>query len=153
MVVRSAMSTDFKYAKLERERRFLLAAEPPTPEETRTIEDRYILGTHLRLRRVSGETTVLKLGKQEDLEPGVKRVTTIYLTEGEFAVLAALPASAVSKTRATFLHGERRWAVDTYPDGTRIAETEEEIEGLPTWVGEEITGCHEWTGAALASKA
>jgi hypothetical protein len=42
-----------KYARVERERRFLLA-NPPAPSSvtvTRVITDRYLLGTRLRLRR------------------------------------------------------------------------------------------------------
>ena len=64
----------FKYARLERERRFLLADEPPPAEATRLIEDRYLHGTRLRLRSVAGETSVLKLGKHEVLASGFKRL-------------------------------------------------------------------------------
>ena len=45
-----------KYARIERERRFLLA-EPPAAgavTESRRIIDRYLPGTRLRLRRVDG---------------------------------------------------------------------------------------------------
>src|SRR5207244_3418112 len=43
-----------KYARVELERRFLLAGVPPTPAVTasRRITDRYLPGTRLRLRRV-----------------------------------------------------------------------------------------------------
>jgi hypothetical protein len=44
-----------KYARVERERRFLLA-KPPAPSTvtaTRVITDRYLVGTRLRLRRES----------------------------------------------------------------------------------------------------
>jgi hypothetical protein len=43
-----------KYARVERERRFLLAGPPPAPAVTasRRITDRYLPGTRLRLRRV-----------------------------------------------------------------------------------------------------
>lgn len=142
-----------KYARLERERRFLLCAEFQPAEKVRTVEDRYLLGTRLRLRRVAGpDGIVLKLGQQEDVEPGIKRVTTIYLDDAEYLVLASLPADAVTKTRATVRDNGVTWAIDTYPDGTRIAETEDEIDELPSWVGEEVTGDPKWSGAALASR-
>ena len=43
-----------KYARVERERRFLLAGPPPASAVTvsRRITDRYLPGTRLRLRRV-----------------------------------------------------------------------------------------------------
>ena len=43
-----------KYARVERERRFLLSAPPPASAVTgsRRITDRYLPGTRLRLRRV-----------------------------------------------------------------------------------------------------
>lgn len=142
-----------KYARLERERRFLLAAEPSPAEKVRTIEDRYLLGIRLRLRRVAGsDGVVFKLGQQEDVEPGTKRVTTIYLDEAEHLVLTSLPADVVTKTRATVQDDGVTWAIDTYPDGTRIAETEGEIDEPPPWVGEEVTGDPQWSGAALASR-
>jgi len=43
-----------KHARIERERRFLLAGPPPVPALTarRPITDRYLPGTRLRLRRI-----------------------------------------------------------------------------------------------------
>ena len=48
-----------KYARIERERRFLLASAPAEDLVTRRrqITDRYILGTRLRLRRVRDLST------------------------------------------------------------------------------------------------
>jgi hypothetical protein len=44
---------DGKYARVERERRFLLAGPPATiAAAPRQITDRYVTGTRLRLRRV-----------------------------------------------------------------------------------------------------
>lgn len=137
-----------KYARFERERRFLVVGEPPSGE-TRRIEDLYIDGTRLRLRRI-GE--VLKLGKQEDVETGVKVVTTIYLSEEEFSVFTHLAGRRVAKTRTTVRENGATWSIDVYTDGTRVAECEEEIGELPPWVGEEITGRAEWSGAALAER-
>ena len=46
---------NLKYAYIERERRWLLAAVPDLPDDARRLEitDRYITGTRLRLRQVT----------------------------------------------------------------------------------------------------
>ena len=46
---------NLKYAHVERERRWLLAAVPDLPHDARrlTIVDRYVRGTRLRLREVT----------------------------------------------------------------------------------------------------
>jgi hypothetical protein len=49
--------TSVKYARIERERRFLVRAMPPDLDLDlgfREIRDRYIDGTNLRLRQVRG---------------------------------------------------------------------------------------------------
>ncbi|MFG2719845.1 hypothetical protein ACGFW5_16330 [Streptomyces sp. NPDC048416] len=95
-----------KYARVERERRFLLA-EPPAPSSvtaTRVITDRYLTGTRLRLRRVQlpdGEGE-LKLTQKVPLPlPGGVQglITNTYLSRAEYDLLASLPASVLSKTR------------------------------------------------------
>ncbi|MFF7631929.1 hypothetical protein ACFZB9_02065 [Kitasatospora sp. NPDC008050] len=96
-----------KYAHVERERRFLLAA-PPDPAAvtaTRRITDRYLDGTRLRLRRmarVDDGTVVYKFTQKLPAErPGPVQglITNTYLTAAEHQVLAALPAAVLSKTR------------------------------------------------------
>jgi hypothetical protein len=95
-----------KYARIERERRFLLARFPEgiTIVRTRRITDRYIDGATLRLReqRHDGGPVVFKLtqkvpapgnGAQQGL------ITNIYLTEREFELIARLPAKSLSKIR------------------------------------------------------
>ena len=50
------------YARPERERRFLVRADPPGRTGERRIEDRYVTGTTLRLRHVRvGQESVYKL--------------------------------------------------------------------------------------------
>ncbi|MEU6849803.1 hypothetical protein ABZ901_07730 [Actinacidiphila alni] len=97
-----------KYARVERERRWLLAA-PPGPESvrvTRTITDRYLTGTRLRLRRVElpyGATELKLTQKIPAPEPGGGAVrgliTNTYLSRAEYDVLAGLPAAVLTKTR------------------------------------------------------
>src|SRR5262249_55529080 len=97
---------DLKYARPERERRFLLARVPDGPiEQIATITDRYWIGTRLRLRltvEVEGAITrtVYKLTQKvpaPDGGPGL--ITTTYLSEDEYARLALVPASVLRKTR------------------------------------------------------
>lgn len=95
-----------KYALVERERRFLLAAAPTEGIVTaRRITDRYLLGTRLRLRRVSDPRTgacQLKLTQKVPAgQPGHVRglITNTYLSQAEYDLLATLPAALLTKTR------------------------------------------------------
>ncbi|RAJ40158.1 CYTH domain-containing protein [Kitasatospora sp. SolWspMP-SS2h] len=99
-----------KYARVERERRFLLARVPAPGAVTvaRRITDRYVEGTRLRLRRVerldTGECTY-KLTQKVPVPPGEPGavqglITNLYLSEQEYARLrAALPGPELTKTR------------------------------------------------------
>ena len=96
-----------KYARVERERRFLMAG-PPHPEAVtarRRITDRYLTGTRLRLRRdesLDGEGLALTLTQKVPAgRPGPVRglVTGVSLSPAEYDLLATLPAAVLSKTR------------------------------------------------------
>ena len=96
-----------KYARVERERRFLLAG-PPSPSAAagiRRITDRYLPGTRLRLRRVdhldSGACEFKFTQKVPADLPGYVQglITSTYLSAAEYDLLASLPAAALSKTR------------------------------------------------------
>ncbi|MGX4655747.1 hypothetical protein ACWCHM_18805 [Micromonospora sp. SCSIO 07396] len=96
-----------KYARVERERRFLLAG-PPLPATvtvSRRITDRYLPGTRLRLRRdetLPGGACGFKLTQKVPAErPGHIQglITNIYLSPAEYELLARLPAATLSKTR------------------------------------------------------
>jgi CYTH domain-containing protein len=96
-----------KYARIERERRFLLAGPPPAPAvtATRRITDRYLAGTRLRLRRAERPdrgTIEYKLTQKVPADqPGPVQglITNTYLSRTEYSVLASLPAAVLSKTR------------------------------------------------------
>ena len=96
-----------KYARIERERRFLLAGVPPAPAVTasRRITDRYLPGTRLRLRRVdhldSGACQLKLTQKVPAGRPGYVQglITNTYLSAAEYDLLASLPAEVLSKTR------------------------------------------------------
>lgn len=94
-----------KYAHVERERRFLLAeAALSAVTVTRMINDRYLVGTRLRLRRAerSDGGCELKLTQKVPVaRPGAVQglITNTYLSSAEYDLLASLPAAVLSKTR------------------------------------------------------
>lgn len=98
---------DGKYARVERERRFLLARAPLPAAVTvsRRITDRYLAGTRMRLRRVeilpSGACEFKLTQKVPIQRPGHVQglITNIYLSPAEYELLARLPAATLSKTR------------------------------------------------------
>ncbi len=96
-----------KYARVERERRFLLAGPPLASAVTasRRITDRYLPGTRLRLRRVdhldSGACEFKLTQKVPASRPGFVQglITNTYLSAAEYDLLASLPADVLRKTR------------------------------------------------------
>lgn len=97
---------DGKYARVERERRFLLAIAPPAAVVTasRQITDRYLPRTRLRLRRVEHPDGSRELKLTQKIpagQPGPVRglITTAYLNQAEYDLLASIPAPALTKTR------------------------------------------------------
>ncbi|HLH03176.1 MAG TPA: hypothetical protein VKX25_10425 [Bryobacteraceae bacterium] len=100
------MEISHKYARIERERRFLVAQLPcpKTAHPTRRIIDRYIEQTRLRLRRQvdsAGATTFKLTQKIPAQASGAQQglITTMYLDAGEYRIFARLPAKEIRKTR------------------------------------------------------
>jgi CYTH domain-containing protein len=122
--------TQSRYARTEIERRFLLAGVPDGAEVLRTfdIDDRYVHGTQLRLRRQAQADgpVVFKLTQKlpaagPDGEQGT--LTTFYVSEAEHAVLAGLPAATLRKRRLSIAP----YGVDVFADpldGLVLAEIE-----------------------------
>lgn len=151
-----------RYAKPERERRFLLA-ELPAGEITKTanITDRYLLRTRLRLRLVvetkGGATrTYYKLTQKipgQDDGPGL--LTTTYLNSEEFTLLSTLPASILRKARYSI----PPFGVDVFDSPLRgliLAECEFDDDATmqsfipPAWTIAEVTFDSRFTGGRLA---
>jgi CYTH domain-containing protein len=146
------MVVAMKYARYECERRFLLTGLPDGPvARTVHITDRYIAGTRIRLRRMTGpDGVVFKLTQKI---PGPPRlITTFYLDEDEYDVLSGLDAHVLEKTR----YSMPPLGVDRFASGLWLAEaefeTETEMEAFvpPAFVVAEVTGDVRFTGGHLA---
>ena len=159
-----------KYAKVERERRWLLDGLPPFPDDARQVRivDRYLNGTRLRLREVTETdgTVVRKLGHKVRLGGDAREVacTSLYLDDAEWAALSALPGDVLRKLRVFVPHGEHTIALDVFEapyDGLVLAEIDsgDRPAGRPDiltgryHVVREVTDDEAFTGAALARRA
>ena len=150
-----------KYARVERERRFLLAAVPDEqPARQILIEDRYLRGTRLRLRRSTSledpEDVIYKLTQKlpaVDETPGL--ITNTYLSRAEYDTLATIPADTIRKTRLSM----PPLGVDRFEGALRgllLAEVEFDDEAeerafepsIPTVA--EVTDDIRFSGGALA---
>jgi CYTH domain-containing protein len=152
-----------KYAKPERERRFLLAGLPAGEiVSIATITDRYFPGMRLRLRLVveaQGEAmrTYYKLTqKTPAAEGGPGLISTMYLSREEFDLLSSLPGSVLRKTR----YNIPPFGVDVFDpplDGLIVAECEFEDDAAmhsfipPASILAEVTFDFRFAGGTLAT--
>ena len=153
-----------RYSEIEIERRWLVPTDSvlhKTSVRERTIEDRYILETRLRLRKVTepSQPPIYKLGKKyEPKLAGTHQCVSTYLSRAEYEVLAHLPARVARKRRLS-VHGG---ALDIYESpnpGLQVFEVEfsspEESAAYapPPGVGAEVTNNSKYSGYALAGSA
>lgn len=94
------------YTVIEYERRWLCRDVPREKVNRRErITDLYVSGSRLRLREarpIDGAPARLRLSRKADVDSRTRLVTSIYLPEEEFAVLAAsLPGRRIEKLRYT----------------------------------------------------
>ena len=160
------------YARIERERRFVLDHLPDgvDPEIYERLDDLFVHGTHLRLRRLSrpnGEWIVTKLGQkildpEAPDDPRCRQMTTIYLPEEEAARLASLPGLRTTKRRYKLREQGWTFCIDVWElpaaaRGTILAEVEtpsiEELEriNVPSWALREVTDDVRYSAITLAS--
>ena len=150
-----------KYARIERERRFLLTQFPSDANvvRIRRIIDRYIDGTALRLREQSddGGPVTFKLpqklpapanGAQQGL------ITSMCLTKDEFCILAQLSAKKLSKTR----YSMPPFGIEVFEgtlEGLLIAEAEfdsavaADALTVPSFISQEVSADNRFTGGQL----
>jgi CYTH domain-containing protein len=152
-----------KYARLERERRFLLAERPAMSGTGRVvINDRYLAGTRLRIREMietddqSGPVVYKLTQKIPDGAGRFGLITTMYLDEAEYRMLSSLPAGVLRKVR----YRVGPVGVDVFEGslaGLYLAEaefvTDEEVEAfsLPSFVAAEVTDDRRFTGGFLVT--
>jgi hypothetical protein len=164
------MSKLLKYARLERERRFLLAALPASIDPDagyQQIHDLYIEGTRLRLRSVAspeGERIEQKLNQKLPAPSGDaahRILTSVYLDPAEYARLAALSGHRLEKRRYAYTHEGRAFGIDVFGGplaGLMLAEIELDIEAelrvlpLPAFAHCEVTELPLFTGGELARR-
>lgn len=149
-----------RYSLPEVERRFLISELPGDIRSSRRLFDRYLVGGHLRLRRVEdlgGGVIEWKLGHKFRPDPqsaGLIFHTTVYLTEAEYQMLVPLPGDDLVKTRHVFPNG----SVDVHEDGSMILEvefgSEEQAAAFtpPHYASREVTDDEGFTGAGLAAR-
>jgi hypothetical protein len=149
-----------RYSKLELERRWLVDAGrlPALGERFRRIEDLYLDGGRLRLRAIThqpGGARELKLGKKyERTHPAGGPITTLYLSEGEYAAFAGLPGARLAKRR----YGLGGFSIDVFEGelaGLVLAEIEADDAAAlaairpPAWAVDEVTEDPFFTGGSL----
>src|SRR3569832_2395234 len=82
-----------QYTGVERERRWLCREVPRSQiRQTLYVTDLYVAGSRLRLREmrpIDGVDSVCKLTRKADVDARTRLLTTIYLSEHEYALLAA----------------------------------------------------------------
>jgi CYTH domain-containing protein len=150
---------------VERERRWL-CREVPAERIARTeaIDDLYVTGARLRLRAArptDGGAPVFKLNRKADVDAHTRLITSIYLPEQEFALLAAaLGGLRVRKLRHRLEPVAGLYVVvDEFQDtlaGLVLAEaefrTQEELHAYagPGFAVRDVTSDARYTGASLA---
>lgn len=164
----TVVPAESKYARLERERRYLLQDLPEgltRADPHLQITDNYISGTRLRIRKVrdprSNKWTVKFTQKFTPNPADFSRtiITNIYLNALEAETLAMFDANEIRKNRYSFEFEGRRFSVDMFLGdlfGLVLAEvsfeTNDELESFakPPFAIAEVTNNKLFTGGELS---
>ena len=156
-----------KYARIERERRFLLRELPPGLERKSPhtqIFDNYITGTRLRLRKIREpyrREWTWKLAQKFAPDPNDfsrTLITNIYLSQYEYEQLAVFEGNEIRKNRYPYVHEGRTYSIDIFLGtlwGLILAEaefeTDEEMSAftMPDFAVLEVTNDEMFTGGRL----
>ena len=156
-----------RYARVERERRYLLPGLPPglkLSDPHTQITDNYVTGTRLRLRKVRSPETnewTLKLTQKRAPEPpdfSRTLITNIYLSPYEYEVLSVFEGNELRKNRYPYEHAGRLYSVDVFLGPLRglvLAETDFETDAeldafpAPPFAHLDVTRDELFTGARL----
>lgn len=136
-----------KYARVERERRYLLQDLPEgisRVDHHLQITDNYITGSRLRIRKVRDPSTnkwTVKFTQKFAIEPSdLSRtiITNTYLNALEAETLSVFDSNEIRKNRYYFDYEGRKFSVDMFLGdlfGLVLAEvsfdTDEELESFP----------------------
>ncbi|HEY0406377.1 MAG TPA: hypothetical protein VGC89_11665 [Pyrinomonadaceae bacterium] len=160
-----------KYARVERERRFLLEELPEgltRASEHAQITDNYITGTRLRLRKIRVPRTKERVWKltQKFAPDGADFsrtvITNIYLSPAEYETLSVFEGNELRKNRYPFEHEGRAFGIDVFLgalSGLILAETEFETDEemrafvVPPFAFAEVTNDELFTGGGLVEKS
>ena len=153
-----------KYAHWVAERRFLVDGRNMpdlSASDPRVIEDLYIDGGRLRLRRIGmpgGAPDEFKLAKKYAPDnPLIGPMTNLYLNAEEYVALSILPGARLRKRR----HKVGAFVVDVFEGGLQglvLAECEATNRmaamafDVPDWCVREVTNEAEYTGWRLAQQ-
>jgi CYTH domain-containing protein len=156
-----------KYARTERERRFLLRELPAgLTRASRHIQiwDNYITNTRLRLRKIRvPETKEQRWKLTQKFAPDPQDfsrtvITNIYLSAYEYEVLSVFEGNELRKNRYPFIHEGRAFGIDVFLGPLRgliLAETEFESDeemrdfAAPAFAVADVTNDEVFTGAKL----
>ncbi|HEX8187666.1 MAG TPA: hypothetical protein VF586_04910 [Pyrinomonadaceae bacterium] len=157
-----------RYARVERERRYLLSGLPPglrTSDPHAQITDNYVTGTRLRLRKVrdprTNEWTLKLTQKHAPAPPDFSRtlITNVYLSPYEYEVLSVFEGNELRKNRYPYEHEGRRYSVDVFLGNLRglvLAEMDFEDDAemdafpAPPFAHSDVTRDELFTGGRLA---
>ena len=163
----TVVPVESKYARVERERRYLLQDLPEglsRPDPHVQITDNYITGTRLRLRKVREPRTnkwTVKLTQKFAPDPrdfSRTIITNIYLNAMEVETLGISDANEIRKNRYPFEFEGRRWSADMFLGdlfGLVLAEvsfeTDEELDSFPKppFAVADVTNIELFTGGRL----
>ena len=159
---------DSKYARIERERRYLLQDLPEgltRADHHLQITDNYLTGTRLRIRKVRDPKTnkwIVKFTQKFAPNPAdLSRtiITNTYLNALEAETLAVFEANEIRKNRYPFEFAGRQFSVDMFLGdlfGLVLAEvsfeTDEELDSfpLPPFAMADVTNHELFSGGKLS---
>jgi CYTH domain-containing protein len=155
-----------KYTRVEYERRFLVSPyadwRSVVASYSKRLEDKYLRGTRLRLRRLTDSDTgrqLLKLNKKFDsASPYSRTVGRILLSPSEYQLFEGMEGARLSKTRYYHNYLGRVFSIDLFEgelQGLVLCETEADcLQDLmsiepPEYARPEVTEDPFFTGGNL----
>ena len=157
---------EMKYTRVEYERRFLV---PPHTDwrshvepYSKTLEDKYLRSTRLRLRLLTDSDTgrrLIKLTKKSgSISPFYQTISRILLSPDEYELISGLEGDCFKKVRYYHTHLARVFSIDVFEgelEGLVLCETEaENLEELmsaepPAYAKHEVTADLFFSGGNL----